>query len=321
MSFWKEIRDPDLKDFFRKLFGNVDTADGTIAANRLVKIDSSGNLVEGTIDSQAVIGVNGEGVSKLANATIEIISYGRVDVVSAAPITAGDKLKCADNGRVITMNTSGKAAVTIDTATGEDGANQPANDGVELVSADAADTTQTATVIGITGETVTTEDIALDGTTPVSTTKTDWDEILAVKVDAVTAGDVTIREASGDQTICTITAGNLNVGVTAVPAADQSANGVAPTVVADGATTKMVGIQYTNTSGAVAYQADQLAGTVAQTFGTAALLVTEIYGVDLESARTITVKTGAEEDENNCVGKALAAASAADTTFKALLTL
>lgn len=320
--FFDKIRNPDLRDFFTSLFGKKDVADGTIAGNRLVEIDSSGDLIEGTVNSQTIVGVNAEGSSKTSTKGIEIVSVGVVEVISATKIVAGKKLKCADNGRVTELCTNANSGVTIDTGTGVAFTNQPTNDGVEVVSDDAGDTTQTVTVIGITGETVTVEDIELNGTTPVASSKTDFDEILAVKLDASCDGTVTVREASGDLAITTITTGNLNSGVVEVPAADQNAFNIAPTIVADDATTKMIGIQYTQNDGStVAYQADQLAGTVAQTFGTVALKVTELYVGDLEAARTVTIKTGAEEDENNCIGKAYEAASTADTKFKAILNL
>ena len=97
--------------------------------------------------------------------------------------------------------------------------NQPANDGVEIGSDSAADTTQTATVIGTTNgtDTVVVESIALTGTTFVSTVKTDWGVILAVKLSASCAGTVTFREASGNAAITTITTGNTAKGVETVP--------------------------------------------------------------------------------------------------------
>jgi hypothetical protein len=100
-----------------------------------------------------------------------------------------------------------------------------------------------------------------------------------------------------------------------VVVASQGAFNVAPTCEADAGTTKMIGIQYTQTDGStVAYQADELNGATAQTFGTAALLVTEVYVGDVENARDVDIKVGAEEDELHGVGRATADASAAANT-------
>lgn len=91
--------------------------------------------------------------------------------------------------------------------------NQPANDAIEILSSEAADITQTATIWGTINGTqnIVKEIIALDGadgTTPVASTRTNWGLILAVELSATTTGNITVREASGDATITTITAGN-----------------------------------------------------------------------------------------------------------------
>ncbi len=181
-------------------------------------------------------------------------------------------------------------------ATGGNFGNQPANDGVEVISDNAADTTQTFTIIGTTngGNTVVVETGTLNGTTQVATTKADWGVILAVKLSAAAAGTVTVREASGNATITTIAAGSTSAGVTAVsPVADQDALDVPPTVVAAGASTKVVGIQYTEAFGTdVRYQAATLTGTTAVAFPYAANLVTEVYNGDVATATAITVKVG-----------------------------
>ena len=94
--------------------------------------------------------------------------------------------------------------------------NQPANDGVEVISSSAADTTQTATVIGTTYGTINVvrETVSLNGVTQVATTKTDWGTIRAVRLSAACAGTVTVREASANATITTLAAGVLAKDVT-----------------------------------------------------------------------------------------------------------
>ena len=168
--------------------------------------------------------------------------------------------------------------------------NQPANDGVEIGSDNAADTTQTATVIGTTTgtDTVVVESIALTGTTFVSTVKTDWGVILAVKLSASCAGTVTFREASGNATITTVTTGNTSKGVETVATAQQlSYNGYLK-FVASGSTTKQIGVKGTNPAGTAIYDSQALTGTTSVWGNSLFYSVTEIYTGDLESNRTVT---------------------------------
>ena len=298
---------------------STDVADGTIPATRLAMVDGSGNTVVGTANSLNVIGVN---VTSAVSTDAITLRTGKTQVITSTPVGAGRKIKCSDNGRVTQLVTSEVTGTTIQTvAAGGAFANQPANDGVTVVSAEAADTTQTVTIIGTThgGVVVVTEDIVLTGTTPVNSVKTDWGIILAIKLSAVTAGNVTVKETSGSATIKVITDGGTSSGVTAVTAASQGAFGVEPTVVSDDATTKIVGVKYVNNSAATAYQAVALNGATAATFATAAELITEVYTGDVEAARSATVKVGAEEYLGRSVGKSLAAALAAGTTINALI--
>jgi hypothetical protein len=121
--------------------------------------------------------------------------------------------------------------------------NQPAEDGLEILSDVAADKTQTVTIYGTkTGATttVTTETVTLNGTTQVSTTTTTWQNILGVELSAACAGTVTIREASGNATITTISAGDLSAGVV-IPSSTKGYNEV-PRHDASGASTAPIGI-------------------------------------------------------------------------------
>lgn len=88
-------------------------------------------------------------------------------------------------------------------------ANQPQNDLVEIVSSEAADTSQTITIYGIdmAGNRVS-EAVALNGTTAVSTTSY-FNYVESARLSAACAGTVTVREASANQTISTITIGDL----------------------------------------------------------------------------------------------------------------
>ena len=91
-----------------------------------------------------------------------------------------------------------------------------ANDNLEVLSADAADITQTITIEGINsaGYRVI-EDIALDtdaGTSPVTTTTT-FSYVDQVSTDIKCAGAVTVRRATGDTFIVSIPAGMMEATV------------------------------------------------------------------------------------------------------------
>ena len=307
----------------REKFYFADSADGAILRNRVVHIDGSGDLLEGTIGSQTVIGVNSEADSK-ANGDGILVGFGKVNLVTASPVAGGAALKCADNGRVTQLVTAAVAGTVIKTsATGSAFTNQPADDGVEVVSSSASDITQTVTVIGTTQatDTVVVEELALDGTTAVSTVKADWGVILAVKLDAACVGTITFREASANAAITTIAPAALQSGVVEVAVASQGAFGVIPAVKGSVDTTSALGLQIVGTDGVVAYDSQALTAGTAVAANTAALLVTEVYKGNIEADETVTVAVGAEEDENNKIGRSFEAATAADTTIEGYISL
>lgn len=174
--------------------------------------------------------------------------------------------------------------------------NQPANDGVEIVSSNAADTTQSATVYGTTQgtDTVVAETVALNGTTAVATVKVDWGVILGVELSASCAGTVTFREASGNATITTITTGNLSKGVETVPTAVQAASNVTPMVAASDTTTKQVGLAGTNAAGTVIYDSQALTNTTPLAVNSAFYTVTKVFTGDIEANRTVTVSNSSD---------------------------
>jgi len=99
--------------------------------------------------------------------------------------------------------------------------NQPANDGVEVVSNNTADTMD-CTIFGTVHSTgkLTHETVTLKGTTVVSTIRTDWGNIYGIilsrrdgRLLTRATGTITFREASADQTITTITANNFQKGM------------------------------------------------------------------------------------------------------------
>lgn len=300
---------------------HADTGDGAIPVNRLVKGHTDGTLLVGTLASKRIVGVNNGGAVAASGDPL-VLATGYVSVVAAEPIIAGDLLKCGDNGRVLQLADADNLDTVIGTGTAGNFGNQPANDGVEILSSDALDVAVPVTIIGIThgGHTVvveTTATDATDGTTAVATTKVDWGLILAVKAgDHV--GTLTIREASANATITTLATGTNAAGVVEVAAASQGAHGLIPYMKAAAASTKEVGVLYENTSAADAYGAAALNGTNAVALPAAANLVKEIYLGDVATGTVATVYTNAtEDDEQIAVGRAVQniAAGATGTAY------
>lgn len=195
------------------------------------------------------------------------------------------------NNNTVVQSIVGNPTLSTTTAAGIAFTNQPANDGVEILS-DSASDTQTATVIGTTTgtDTVVVEDVVLTGTTPASTVKTDWGVILAVKLSSAAVGTITFREASADAAITTITAGNTSKGVTTVT--NTPAFNKVLSMAGSGATTKQLGFKGTNSAGTAIYDSQALTGTTIAVSNSVFQTVTEIYRGDLEATRTATVTQG-----------------------------
>ena len=192
---------------------------------------------------------------------------------------------------LIAYDATGTAA-TLTGATADVHGNQPANDGLEIVSDAAGDTTQTITIVGTTTatDTVVVETITLNGTTPVNTTKLDWGFILASWVASGTltaASTVTIREASGNATVTTLTPTATSRGKSSVTDTDFGNRLI--DLVAAGASTKVVGIKGTNTAGETIYDAQALNGTTKVQSNLVFNTVTELYWGDLANGTVVTV--------------------------------
>lgn len=160
----------------------------------------------------------------------------------------------------VTAALSGKNIIA-STAGGNFG-NQPNNDGVEIISDDAADIGMVVTLYGtIHGATsvVVSETLTLNGTTQVSSAKTNWSAILGVEMDSVAAGTVTIREASTNQTITSLATTELSAGIATI--ADSRARDRILRIDADGASTKIVGVIGTGVKGEAIAEAAALDGT------------------------------------------------------------
>jgi len=152
-------------------------------------------------------------------------------------------------------------AITASTAGGNFG-NQPNNDGVEIISSKNTDKSMKVTLYGtIHGATtvVVSETLTLNGTTVVSSAKTDWSAILGVEMDSIAAGTVTIRKATGDATITSMATTVLSSGIVAIT--DSRGRDQKLRIDANGASTKIVGVVGTSPTGSVIGYAAALDGT------------------------------------------------------------
>lgn len=277
-------------------------ANAAINPNLLLVFDANGKVGPATAGSMKIAGVSPDDGVAAANDPIDVF-WGNCRVIAdSGDILAGYNLKAAANGTVTALIDSELAGDVIFTsAAGEAFANQPANDGVEVLSSDNDDVSD-VTIIGTTTgtDTVVVEVVTLTGTTPAASVKTDWGVILAVKKE-VTEGDITVQEASAGADIVVLPAAETSAGVETV---GESAFNVAPTVVASDTTTKQIGMAGTNSAGTTIYDSQALNNTTAVTMNSAFRTITELYTGDLEATRTVNVALGAEEDDDLKVGRA-----------------
>lgn len=292
-------------------------AGGSIGANRALELDATGVLIQSTAESALVVGVAQKGAS--TNGSINV-DCGIVDVKFGSPCTKGAKLKSVGSGLVAPV--IGTQA-TIDEQAGGDYGNQPANDGLVILSDSASDNTQTVTIYGTTNGAspllVVSETVTLTGTNAVSTVKTNWGLVLAVVVSGNHAGTITVREASGNLAVTTLATGTNSSGLYAVPTADQNGYGSIPTVVAGGASTKYVGIAYTTIEGVAASEVKQLNGNTPVSFTNRAARVTAWYVGDVAAASTVTLKSAAAESSVTKIGRALETVATEATVAKAYI--
>lgn len=174
-------------------------------------------------------------------------------------------------------------------------ANAPANEKVEMVSDAAGDTTQKITIVGITTgtDTLVAEEMALNGATQVDSVKADWGVILAAWVSSGTlaAGStVTLREASGNATITTLTPENPTSGVETPTSTNFQSRLVE--IVCSGTGTKQIGLYGTDPAGNAQYDSQALSGVTVQYSNLPFATVTKVFTGDLEATRTVTVRPG-----------------------------
>jgi hypothetical protein len=298
------------------------TAGEAVEANRVVHFNTVTEAIYKTDENSAVaLGVN---ISGAVEADDDIyVGIGLATVVADQEIEAGNLIKTAADGRVISLVTSDLSGDTMEAGAGGNFANQPAGDTVEIISNNAEDIGQEITIWGTTHDgdgTVTSVTEELYGTTEVVTEKDDWGVILGVELAEEAAGTVTIREGSTDQTITTITTGNLTAGILEVEDEIRAFN-QKPTIVADDATTKYFSVIGTDEDhAALTEKATALTGASAVTLANEYNTITRILVGDVESARTVTLKVGALDATNLKIGKAIEAAAEINDEILALIT-
>jgi hypothetical protein len=316
-SYKEAIKNPALRQFARnqRAFFNLTDSGAGISAGQLVAV-SSNTVLTGTEQSSAIIGVTRKAWSASA-ANVEV-EFGAVPVKLASPVAQFDEIAARGDG--LAGKKLASQVTLVNAQAGGDFANQPAGDGVEIVSASANDDTQTVTVYGtITGAltTVTSETVTLTGTNAVSTDITTWQTILGIEISAATAGDITVREASADQTITTITAGTTSAGVQTI--STTNGYGLIPRHDASGASTAAVGLIGTSVTGAALTVVDALNGTTEEDHGTTAFAtVTKALIGAVASTVDVTILTN-ESTDSYVIGVALDASTVSGVAVDAYI--
>ena len=309
------VRNPDLRQYMTKSVAMTDSG-SAIAAGSICEV-TSGQIKLGTEQNTAVAGITRNAITAAAEGIAE---WGYVPVKCGSPINKGDRIAPRASGYV------GKAQAAqvslLDATAGDQFTNQPANDGIEIVSSSTADTTQTITLYGVLNgalTTLVTETLTLTGTTQLDSAHTDWYYLLGARLSASCAGTITIREASGNATISAgLTTGVLTVGIHAatstqayglVPRHDQSAAGTMP-----------INVVGTGTNGAALSVVAALNGTTEEDHGTTPFgTVTEIMLGAVLSTSTVNLLTNEATDASAYCGIALQTTAVAGTVLDAFV--
>lgn len=297
----------------------VDTGE-VVQPNRVLAITENVGAHHdgGDLEIKEVLGVSVNSSSATAGEVIYAALAGEADVTLAYAVSAYAPVKVYTDGKVGPALDESDANVSFVSELGTGFTNQPANDGIEVVSSSASDV-QYLDLYGTTngGVVVVKERVLLTGTTAVATTKTDWGVLLGAIIPnglgAAAVGTITIREASGNATITTITAGNRSSGVITVASADQVMHCLAPSAVCDGASTKVLGLVGTDTDCSTTVMAGvTLAGITPVSFAQKFSSVQYALVGDVGSSTTVDVKTSAFYDVEGIVGVATEAGAAGD---------
>lgn len=161
-------------------------------------------------------------------------------------------------------------------------------DVVSVVSSNAGDTTQTATVYGLTvAGAVQTETLALNGTTPVPGTAT-WSKILGVALSAVALGTITVSAAT-EAVAAYVFDGSASRYAGFLPVDRVAVDGSTVSVVASGATTRTALVVGLNTAGAAQVEKFVLTGSTPVAGASTWREITGVCLGHVETTRTVTV--------------------------------
>lgn len=165
---------------------------------------------------------------------------------------------------------------------------------IQVVSTNAGDTSK-CYVMGLDGSNEAVfETLDLNGTTPVVGTQV-FSVVLGLRINVVAAGTVTVEPSGGGAAVFTLLTGDRDVGSYigyGMPVGDAPV-----TVVADGATTKVVLIQGQAPGGALQIEKFTLNGTTPVTGSLDFGIIAAIVVGDVEAARTVTVSAIAAQTD------------------------
>lgn len=297
------IKNPDMRQYISgqiKIPQMTDSGAG-IAAGRLCEF-TSGQIKIGTEQNIAPLGITRGAIGAGLKGDVE---FGFVPAMAGSPVDTGDRIASRATGYIGKAQTS--QVSLLDATAGGNFGNQPANDGIQVISSNAADTTQTITLIGVRNgalTTVVTETLTLTGNTAVTSAITNWYTLLGARLSAICAGTVTIREDSGDLAITTITTGNLTAGI--ATATSTQAYGLIPRRDGSGASTATIGVKGTGLDGSVTYAAAAMDGTTEGDLGTTPFAtVVEFYIGAVASTVNVNCLTNEATDASAYCGVAL----------------
>ena len=300
-NFNDNVKNPQLRAFLKEKgqFQDLTATNVAIPANRLVEV-SSGSIQAGTDDDANILGAVLAPVDASGQADVD---FGVVEVLLSGKVSKLDKVAGAVSGRVRKFLASQGVMRAATDGGGFD--NQPGGGKVQVLSSEAADTTQTVTIYytktGAT-TTVSSEVLTLDGTTPVDSSSETIQNVLGVVISAAHDGTITVQKESDSADIVTIASGTLSAGVHATTAED--AYGAIGTIKAGAASTKWFGVIGTDVDGDAQTFAGQLDGATDVNLGTSPwnTIDTVLIG-DVAAASNATVETKAAD--TNDIGIAL----------------
>lgn len=213
------------------------------------------------------------------------------------------KYICAHKNHIIAANItfleSYGTIATHTTAVGGGFTNQPLGDSIQVLSSnnvvgeDKSPPTRSVTVWGTYtggGDTLTAEVIAIDGTTAVTSSRTNWQKILGANSDWDPFGTITVRKTTGAATITTFTTA-AGSGISAVAAADQAGGDRVLDIVPSLSSTKQIGILGTTPGGAINWDSQALNGTATVQSNSEFRAMSNILIGDLENTITVTVSS------------------------------